>query len=98
MGHDPFRPHWRHRHCGGVVTGVGDAFKCLTCNSMGNAIGSFLPGEVTNSTEYFSSNPDLEVQFVNANESFAAEAAAGNGTQNGSQVREKLRRLVRWPL
>ena len=79
---------------------MDDVFKCLTCNMTGNAIGSFLPGEVTNSTEYFSCNPDLEVQFVDTKEFSVAQVAvgAGNGNENGFQVRQKLRRLVRWPL
>ena len=98
MDHYPFRPHWRHRHCGGVVTGVDDLFKCLTCNMTGNAVGAFLPGNVTNSTEYFSCTPELEVQFVDASESFTAQVAllAGHGTRNRWQVREKLCQLVRW--
>jgi hypothetical protein len=98
MDHDPFRPHWKHRNCGGIVTGVDDVFKCLGCNMTADAIGSFLPGDITNSAEYFSCNPDLEVQFVDAKEYSSAQVApgAGTGTQHRGQVREKLRTLFSW--
>jgi hypothetical protein len=65
MEHDPFRPHWQHKLCGGVVTGLGDIFKCLKCDAQGRAVGAILPLDVTNALDYFSCHPELEVEFVN---------------------------------
>ena len=97
MDYNPFRPHWKHRQCGGVVTGVDDVFTCLTCNATGIAVGALLPADVTNSTEYFACNPELEVQLVDPNQSLTAEfvVSADDGRQNRWQVRKKLRRLIR---
>ena len=74
---------------------MDDMFKCLTCNMSGNAVRAFLPENVTNSTEYFSCNPELEVQFVDAKSLTGRVAVDGsNGTQSGSKVGGMLRQLV----
>jgi hypothetical protein len=98
MDHDPFRPHWTHGQCGGVVTGVDDLFKCLKCNASGNAVGALLPANITNSVEYFACNPALEVQLVDPNEPPTAQLALdpGYGISNDRLLRGIFRRLMLW--
>ncbi|HEX3683184.1 MAG TPA: hypothetical protein VHU83_11665 [Bryobacteraceae bacterium] len=94
MEHDPFRPHWTHKQCDGVVTGVGDNFKCLKCNTEGNRLGAVLPSGTTNSPEYFNCHPDLEVDFVNGDvDAFGVDAPA----QSSADPRPApMTRLLRW--
>jgi hypothetical protein len=96
MDYDPFRPHWTHRNCGGIVTGVGDLFKCLKCKATGSAVGAFLPANVVNSTGHFACNPELEVQFVDPKEPLTSQLVLFADGRNRWQVRENLRRLMWW--
>lgn len=93
MEHDPFRPHWVHSHCGGVVTGFGDVFKCLKCGTAA-AVGAVLPPGVANSLEYFNSHPDVEVDFVNRETN---EAASALHELRNMPVKQRIgRKLRRW--
>lgn len=91
MDHDPFRPHWTHNQCGGVVTGVGDQFKCLKCNTEGNRAATVLPTETVNALEHFICHPDLEVEFVDDDApSLSARAPAQKGVNRPTWHKRKL--------
>jgi hypothetical protein len=92
MEHDPFRPHWQHKLCGGVVTGVGDIFRCVKCHAEGRGVSAALPVDVTNSLDYFACHPELEVEIVNpGSEGF--EVAETPHTGKLSRWRERVGRI-----
>lgn len=68
-----FRPHWRHKECGGVVTGVDELFRCLKCQQAGSAIGAAIPDQYGSSKEYFCCHPELEVTLLNGHTASAHE-------------------------
>jgi hypothetical protein len=94
MAHDPFRPHWKHKLCGGVVTGFDDDYKCLKCNTAGNAVGAVIPAEVTNSLEYFACHPELEVEFVERDTHAQAVGTPERGCFERSS--RPIWKLARW--
>ena len=94
MEHNPFRPHWTHKLCSGVVSGLGDVYKCLKCNTAAKAVGAVLPTGVTNSREYFASHPDLEVDLVNGDTDVNANGTPEHGFR--SRALAPMRMLSRW--
>ena len=62
------RPHWIHKHCCGIVVGIGDIFKCGKCDLAGVAVGTVLPRDVGNRAEYFAAHPELEVILLTLEE------------------------------
>lgn len=66
---DPFRPHWKHKQCGGAVAAFGEEdFQCVRCQQCGRGIGAVIPGDTANHGEYFLCHPELEVILLSANE------------------------------
>jgi hypothetical protein len=63
-----FRPHWKHKQCGGTVMGIDSSFECLKCGSAAVAIGAELPDFVENRREYFACHPELEVVLLSEQE------------------------------
>lgn len=59
-----FRPHWRHKQCGGIVAGCGNEFKCTVCGETGSAIGAPIPGNTVRHGEYFNCHPELAVVLL----------------------------------
>ena len=94
MEYPPFRPHWKHKLCGGVVAGFGDVYRCLKCNTAGNAVGAVIPADATNSVEYFACHPELEVEFVDRDTPGQAVAMPERGRFERSS--RPTWKLARW--
>jgi hypothetical protein len=92
MHYDPFRPHWKHKQCGGVVTGSGDIYKCSKCKVEGSRLGAILPPDVTNRLDYFASHSELEVEFVDE-ESSPISTPAQSCANSGMGA---LGKVLRW--